>query len=166
MVLAFFVACSPAKKAARQDDALNILKAKFEVDAQAQASKAVADWISKNPCIFPEINLDSLCALVNSPGSPVEAQQYVINGIDTVRLPAPLPRRILVPTRDLRAEQLLRDSLAVLSTRLAECKARAAGRKDAITEEKPDRWKIDNWFFVALAEFIIILTFIIFKIKK
>ena len=58
--------CNPAKniqKTLDASDKIEKLKAKFEQEKQAIASKAIEDYVKNNPLNCPpiEVNLDSLC---------------------------------------------------------------------------------------------------------
>ena len=168
IALAFiFCACSPAKHVQKQDDNLNQLKAQFESEKQAEAARAVAEWIAKNPCIFPEYNLDSICGLYyhNPDPLPDYTQQDTVWKHDTAYI-SKKGKNILIPTPDKRTENLLYDSVKALTQRLAECNARAAGKKEAQAEIKVSKWAPCWWMLIAIGELIILVIAVIMKIKS
>lgn len=163
--------CSPTKQAAKQDDALNILKAKFDADKKAAAAEAVAEWIIKNPCIPEEINMDSLCTLYCQAAVTSYPEPDTVRIGDTIRIkgkPYPVEKRILVPTVDRRTEKLWQDTISVLRSQIAAAKAEFKGRVEApVPKCGIDWWTIKNWFFfISLGLFLAWLIFIILKIAK
>jgi len=158
--IAVMFSCSPAKQVTKQSDDIEVLKQKFKEQEQKTAAKAVADWIEKNPCIPPEIDLDSFCDAINTHDTIYRKGDtvFIIKEQKSVK-------RIIVPVADKRAENLFKDSLIVIRLRLAECNAKASGRAEINPCPKYDRWNIRSWwFFIALGFFLSWVAFIIIKI--
>lgn len=170
----FLCGCSPAKQAARQNEALDKLKEQFDADKKANESKVIAEYLKSNPCIFPEINLDSLCSANYPPEGFITAKEFFFDTIrvkDTVWITKwriPQEKKILVPTPDKRRENLLQDSVTALQKRLGECNAKAAGKQEAVSEIKPDKWRVSGnwWFWVALTLGVAWIAYAVIKIVK
>lgn len=163
-------ACSPTKQAARQDGNLQALKDQFDAEKQAIEAKAVADYVAANPCIYPEINLDSIIAAnTGQPNDFLPPHSDTVRVKDTLVITRQLPgrvTRILVPTPDNRALQLAQDSIHGLQIRLASCQGQQQGSKDAVKVIPVDHWKLNYWFWVALGLFLCWVVFIVWKIVK
>ena len=55
------ISCNPAKRAMKQDEHLQELKSKFDLQKKQLAAEAIAEYIKSNPCTQPELDVDSLC---------------------------------------------------------------------------------------------------------
>lgn len=166
-VIAFFIwGCSATKKVAKQDSDLTQLKAQINAEDATTKAKIIGDYLKDNPCIFPEVNLDSLCQGYGYQYSPMLDEDYI--GKDTVYIKskAPAPQRILIPVVDKRLSQNLQDSVDALKLRLAECNAKAAGKKEAVAEIKVSKWQPNNWMWVALALAGLSILQLVLKFKK
>lgn len=171
----FFCGCNPSKIIKRQNENINELKSKFEFDKRALAAEAVAEYLKSNPCIFPEIDLDSLCYLMYKDADEqwrIIAEKGNSNIPDTIKINDTLriyypQKKILIPVPDKRYENLLKDSVIELNKRLGECNAKAVGRKEVLSEIKTDRWTVRNWWFlIALGLFLSWVIFIVIKLIK
>jgi len=139
VVVALFFSCHPARQLQKQDQDIMALKAKW-----------IGDWVKDHPCPqLPPMNLDSLCGLNDfafdmRPGDTIKH--------DTVdREHPPAIRRILVPYRDTRTEDLLYDSLRAKTERIAMLEGRqdvrdqdTAGQFASIKKER-NTWL---WAFI------------------
>lgn len=141
----FFVACHPALQVAKQDTAIDQLKAKW-----------IGDYVLSHPCPqLPEINLDSLCHFIYDPPADSTVYDSVTHKIDTIRMPAvhdTVPHRILVPWEDTRQLNLLKDSLRIIQQHMASVQGNQSAKAEDCTAEVKAASKLATkwmWFFIA-----------------
>lgn len=159
----FFVACRPALQVAKQDTAIDQLKAKW-----------IGDYVLTHPCPqIPEINLDSLCRLVyNQPvyDPPSDSTIYdaASHRVDTIRLAGisvKVPQRILVPWEDTRQLNLLKDSLRIIQQHMAGIQGnQSAKAEDCSAEVKAADKKTTKWIWLFVAACGVIVGGVAIKI--
>ena len=146
IVVALFFSCHPAKRLQKQDEDINQLRAKW-----------VGDWVKDHPCPqLPPMNLDSLCNLKDFAFEmqPEDSIQH-----DTVtRECRPVIRRILVPYKDTRTEDLLYDSLKAKTERIAMLEGVLEGQNTtgqlSATKKSRNTWL---WAFIGACVVVVVL---------
>lgn len=169
LAISLLLGCSAAKRAAKQVDDISILNEKLKARDQQVLAEGIADYVKNNPCIFPEINLDSLCEqnyLVDK-----NCQQDYFKKDIPVSAKIAHTQKILVPYEDKRHINLLQDSLTEVRTRERESKASIFTLKEFIPvivkeSNKKGKWGVNNWFGAALVLFLLLIFSIYLNFKK
>lgn len=162
-----FVGCSYSKKTAKQVDNIELLKKQFEKKSEEDKAKYIAEYLKNNPCVFPEIDLDSLCEYWNTPYN-MPFGDTIINNSTSTKVSI---KKILVPYEDKRHIQLLKDSINEISTRERESKAVVVNLKEFIPiivkeTNKKGKWDVNGWFFICLGLFCFLVFSMYLNIKK
>ena len=174
--------CSPAKRTSKQVNAIETLQKQLDQQKEAILAKGIADYIKNNPCIYPEIDLDSLCDKFSGLHTTLENRNDMPHIIDYGTLdidPSPIAgrdtvfktKRLLVPVPDNRLVNLLKDSLQQARNKLLQCESKEAGKKEAVQDiiritDKPNPWHFNYWALLFLTLAAVGAVFIILKYKK
>lgn len=180
IIAVFLFSCSAAKRTSKQVNDIETLQNQFDQQKESILAKGIADYINANPCVFPEISLDSLCSLCypsttlenrDTPylydyGSSLDINPFPPVGKDTVLK----VKRILVPTPDNRMVKLLNDSLATYRIKVAQLEGKDAGQKETVKvisdiNKKPAPWRFNYWGWLAIVLFIVLAGAGIFFFK-
>lgn len=164
IIILILFSCSAAKRTARQEREIAELKSRFEKKEEENKAKYIAEYVKNNPCIYPEIDLDSLCEGYSDFKSLDFETFKDTNTIVKIK-------RVLTPYEDKRHIKLLQDSLYAIRTLLKECDAKATGKTEAVKEIVPllvkkNKWEVNGWFWVALGLFFTTSVSMFFNIKK
>lgn len=179
LVCSLLFSCSPAKQTSKQVTDIDALQKKMEQQKEAILAKGIADYIKNNPCVYPEIDLDSLCSglYITSEIEPYvhgadygniskwsySKEPYTQKGLSIKH------KNILVPVPDNRLVNLLKDSLQVAKDKYLECNSKQVGRyemfKSMEESNKPGAWRFNNWGWMAIV-LLLLLTGVSILLKS
>lgn len=156
-----FSGCSAAKKVAKQSNDIGVLKAQICPDMDSVKSTTIQAYVLANPCPTQNYNLDSFCKANYTCSS---ATVYLTDSVPAIKSKSGL-KTILVPTPDVRQENILKDTIAAKNLTIVGLQGQIAGANSYYTSQlnaankTTDFWKL---LFFALA--IIVGIFIFIKI--
>lgn len=180
LLAAILFSCSPAKRTYKQVTDINTLQRQFDQQKEEVLAKGIADYVKDNPCVFPELNLDSLCnGFITTESEPINRitdygftstdaysnDPYTQKGINLKT------KRVLVPVPDNRMVKLLNDSLQLTRNKLLQCESKQFGKKEAVDEitkmnSEPNPWHFNYWALISITLLAAGTVFLILKFKK
>jgi hypothetical protein len=174
------VSCSSAKHTSKQVNDIEALQRQLDQQKEQILAKGIADYVKNNPCIYPELNLDSLCNMLDITPESEPDMRITDYGLTSTKAYLQEPysqkgfsikrKNILVPVEDNRLVNLLKDSLQVARNRYLECNSKQVGRYEmfkSIEESiKPGLWHFNNWAWLAIVLLLLLTGLsILFKSK-